>query len=189
MARYLICPQCDRRVLLPAKRGRGAPRVYCSARCKQRARYERNNTERLTPEELPRRFLEDTHVPVRQRRELLEILVAYEKYRRDYISRRTLAGLAVAEAYGIKGGRPRTMSDEAVALIHELRDTGMTYRQIADELHRRNIPTAQGGYKWHPEVVWDTVNNRKPRWHGSGVRRALSYPHQKTESPDDQLCP
>jgi hypothetical protein len=175
MARYLICPQCDKRVLLPARPGRGAPRVYCSARCKQRASYERNNTERLQPDELPRRFLEDAHVPATQQQELMDILVAYEKYRRDYLSRRTIAGLAVAGAYGFKPGRPRTMSDEAINLIHELRDEGMTYRQIADELNKRNIPTAAGGYKWHPQIICNTVHKREPRWHDSSVRRAVNH--------------
>ena len=45
------------------------------------------------------------------------------------------------------------MSAEAVALIHELRARGRSYRAIADALNELGLPTAQGGERWHPQTV------------------------------------
>ena len=61
--------------------------------------------------------------------------------------------LAEKRAQGVTLGRPRTMCPPAVALIHELRAQGLSYRAIAATLNERQIPTAQNGRKWNAQTV------------------------------------
>ena len=37
-------------------------------------------------------------------------------------------------------------------LVRQLRDTGLTFEQVADELTNRGVPTERGG-RWHPTSV------------------------------------
>lgn len=47
----------------------------------------------------------------------------------------------------------RVDRDEVVALIFELREGGMTYKEIAQRLEDENIPTFSGKGAWHAQTV------------------------------------
>lgn len=99
----------------------------------------------------------------------MHILAAVAEHEREAISIRTKAALQAAKARGIKLGNPRAAEAARAArdvimqqadsfaadngpLIQSLRGQGQTLDQIAEELNRRNIPTARGG-QWHPATV------------------------------------
>ncbi len=88
-------------------------------------------------------------------RMMLNILTSVTQWEREAGSERTKAALAHIKASGRKLGRP-FMSEtigESVKLVKELHTTGeYSLRALADELNRRNIPTAAGG-KWWPRTV------------------------------------
>lgn len=46
----------------------------------------------------------------------------------------------------------RALSPETLAEIRELREGGLTYREIAEQLEKAGVPTAQGG-KWRPGTI------------------------------------
>lgn len=87
------------------------------------------------------------------------VVAAMAQLERRLIGERTRAALAVKRSEGQVLGRPRAMSADAVALVHELRADGLPLLTIADELDRRGVPTPTG----------------RGRWSTSGVRRALTY--------------
>lgn len=59
-----------------------------------------------------------------------QITLAVSENERNLISERTKAALAVRKAAGVKLGPPRTISDETIAYIRELRTIGQTIDQI-----------------------------------------------------------
>lgn len=116
--------------------------------------------------------------------ELLE--EAFKEWQRERVSKSTKEGLRRALERGVKLGRPRRMSPEAVAIIHDLRDRGFSYQTIASILNGYGLPTAQKGKAWYPQTV-RTVYLRGistptgvGSWHPSGIQRALSYPNEQT---------
>lgn len=75
--------------------------------------------------------------------------------RRQTISQRTRAGLAEARRQGIRLGRAPGVVEsppEVVALIKSLRGERLSYRAIAAELNRREVP-APRGRGWNHETV------------------------------------
>jgi hypothetical protein len=69
------------------------------------------------------------------------------------------ASFAIVKQNGSKSGRLignpafSSISAPIVSMIRELRSEGNSYRAIAAELNRRQIPTAQGGREWHGQTV------------------------------------
>ena len=61
-------------------------------------------------------------------------------------------------AHGVRLGRPREISAEAVGRMVELNEAGLSVAAIARKLNSENVPTPRGG-----------------RWHSPGVKRALSW--------------
>ncbi len=49
-------------------------------------------------------------------------------------------------------GRPRSVSDAAVARARALRAEGLSYRAVADQLTTEGVPTGQRG-RWHAPTV------------------------------------
>jgi DNA invertase Pin-like site-specific DNA recombinase len=84
---------------------------------------------------------------------MASVLATFAQYEHRLIGQRTKDALAVKREQGVRLGRPRTMRPEAVALIHELRAQGHSYRAIASLLNERRLPTAQGGRMWHAQTV------------------------------------
>jgi DNA invertase Pin-like site-specific DNA recombinase len=97
----------------------------------------------------------------------LHIYAALAEQERDFISMRTKAALAEAKANGVVLGglrdttneRNKALKEQAQAravdlesLIVPLRKQGMKLETIANELNKRNIPTARGG-KWTATTV------------------------------------
>lgn len=96
----------------------------------------------------------------------LHIFAAMACEERRRIGERTKAALAAKKAQGVKLGSPTiaALNDDRAAhraahraqvgpIIQQLRADGMTYLQVAEELNRRNVPTAQEGARWHDATV------------------------------------
>lgn len=90
------------------------------------------------------------------------------EFERDQISERTKLGMAQKKARGERVGKvpfgfqlgsdgatlvPEPHEQEIVALIRELRDRGLSFRKIADELNVRSIASKEGGPWVHTAVA------------------------------------
>ena len=99
----------------------------------------------------------------------IHILAAVAEHEREMISKRTKAALQVAKARGTKLGNPaplpaslkaRTVLKAQTAerhatvrpLLKQLQEQGYSLSAIAQELNRRNVPTARGGL-WYATTV------------------------------------
>ena len=80
------------------------------------------------------------------------LLAAAAREEQRWLSTRTRAGLAAAQAGGTRLGRPVEHTAEARRLVPELRAAGKTLQQIADHLTAEGIPTPRGG-RWHPSSI------------------------------------
>lgn len=92
----------------------------------------------------------DTSTP--QGKMVANIFATFAEFESDLIGQRTAAALAEKRKQGVKLGRPRSVSAEALDTIGRLRRGGMSYRAVAERLNRAGIATAHGG-KWWPETV------------------------------------
>lgn len=100
---------------------------------------------------------------------VLNVLMSVAQWEREAIGERTAAALeAKADRGEVKGGaaplgkqwgeetkkhEENQQEAQAVKLIHELRETGLSMRQIVDELNRRGVPVARKGNKWHLTTI------------------------------------
>lgn len=109
---------------------------------------------------------------------LLHVMAAVAEHEAQAISDRTKAALAAAKARGIKLGWANTSrsdlqratmasvearmeaadrrAENVRPIIQDLRDRGLTLKQVADALNARGIPTARGG-AWHTSTVRNTL--------------------------------
>lgn len=85
-------------------------------------------------------------------------LAVFAQFERRLIGQRTRDALAAKRAQGVRLGRPREMSDMAIARIDELRRCGYRVAEIAQALNEEGIPTPRGG-----------------KWHSPGVKRAIGW--------------
>jgi len=92
----------------------------------------------------------DTSTP--QGKMVANIFATFAEFESDLIGQRTSDALQSLKRQGVKLGRPRTVCDQAITHIANLRSFGCSYRRIAQYLNEERVPTAQGG-KWHPETV------------------------------------
>lgn len=105
---------------------------------------------------------------------MIHMLAAFAEHERDQIRARTKAALAAAKARGVVLGwygreiLSKRNRDDAIArarnlspVVQELRRQGLTTVQVADELNRRNIPTARG-CRWHPATVHYLLKRVQP---------------------------
>lgn len=88
---------------------------------------------------------------------MASVLASFSQFERRLISARTKAALAEKKAKGEKVGRPRSIPDETIAYICQLRSEGLSFRAVADRLNAEGVPSGQGG-----------------RWHGPAIHRALA---------------
>jgi DNA invertase Pin-like site-specific DNA recombinase len=101
-------------------------------------------------------------------RMVFRLLGSLAEFERDQIAERTASALQCKKARGERVGSvpfgydlaadgikliPNAIQLEAVALINELRLSGLSYRDIADELTQRNITTAKGNTTWTHQSV------------------------------------
>ena len=100
----------------------------------------------------------------------LHILAAVAEHEREMIAARTKAALQAAKARGIRLGRNgaerlapanKAAAIERAKNLHpvlaDLIASGVSLRQIAEELTRRGIGTPRGG-RWHPTTVGRLLN-------------------------------
>lgn len=104
----------------------------------------------------------------------IHILAGVAEHEAEMISERTTVALAAAKRRGVKLGGPDPKKAAAAAgvvsarnadhfaenvlpLIRDLRRKGIdTYRDLADALNARGVPTARGG-EWHASTVRNCV--------------------------------
>lgn len=80
------------------------------------------------------------------------VVSAMAQYERRLIGERTRAALAQKRLEGVRLGRPREVSDNAVKAIVCMRGEGMSTPKIAAKLNAESVPTARGN-KWFPSTV------------------------------------
>jgi DNA invertase Pin-like site-specific DNA recombinase len=103
----------------------------------------------------------DTSTPAGEM--MANVLATFAQFERRLIGQRTRDALAIVRQNGSKSGRRignpsfRPIPPPTVSLICELRAEGMSYRSVADLLNERQIPTAQGGKRWHAQTVANVV--------------------------------
>jgi DNA invertase Pin-like site-specific DNA recombinase len=81
------------------------------------------------------------------------ILAQVAQLERELIGKRTKEALQAARERGVTLGRPSSVPGPVHARIVEERESGRSYRAIADGLNRDAVPTAQGGARWHASTV------------------------------------
>jgi site-specific DNA recombinase len=103
---------------------------------------------------------------------VFRMLAVLAELERDQISERTKAALAHKRAlrqrvgtipYGFTLGGDRDSlvpvqeEQEAIQLMRTLRDRGMSYRRVATELERLQVPAKNGGRRRHFQIVRDVL--------------------------------
>jgi DNA invertase Pin-like site-specific DNA recombinase len=98
----------------------------------------------------------------------LHIMAAMAQHEREATSQRTKEALAAVKARGKKLGNPRPnmptvygqRAEQARArrevvypLAKQMRDSGLTLREIADQLNARGVKSLHAGNAWHAESV------------------------------------
>jgi DNA invertase Pin-like site-specific DNA recombinase len=96
---------------------------------------------------------------------MVHMLAAFAEHEREQISQRTKDALAAAKARGIRLGRNAAerlapayraeameRAHQLAPVLAELKNAGMSARQMATELTARGILTPTGA-RWHPQTV------------------------------------
>jgi DNA invertase Pin-like site-specific DNA recombinase len=95
---------------------------------------------------------------------MANVLATFAQFERRLIGQRTRDALAIVRQNGSKSGRPignpkfLSVPPETRARILELRAGGLSYGRIAERLNQEQVPTAQGGKRWHARTVWNIVS-------------------------------
>ena len=84
---------------------------------------------------------------------MANVMASAAQWERRIIGQRTKEALAVRKAAGVRLGRPVTLSDDVTERIRTLREEGETLAAIAGTLNTAEVPTSQGGARWHPSTV------------------------------------
>ncbi len=84
---------------------------------------------------------------------MANMAMVFAQLERRLIGQRTIAGLSVARARGVRLGRPRSLRAQTVRRILRDRSAGLSLRAIADGLNARAVPTAQNGARWYASTV------------------------------------
>jgi DNA invertase Pin-like site-specific DNA recombinase len=84
---------------------------------------------------------------------MAQVIAVFAELERRLIGERTKAALAVKRAQGVRLGRPVSLDQELVEWIVKQHGAGNGWSAIARKLNDHDVPTAQGGSKWHPSTV------------------------------------
>jgi DNA invertase Pin-like site-specific DNA recombinase len=107
------------------------------------------------------------------------VFASVAEWERDTIAARTSAGLAVARAEGRPIGPPSVSDRPGLAEhIQALRDTGLSYRAVAEQLNAEGVPTVRGGTIWRGSSVQTALGYRRRRRR----RRRASLPTPNARS-------
>lgn len=91
---------------------------------------------------------------------MANVLAVFAQFERRLIGQRTREALAIKRQLGVHLGRPRSLSDEMVALIRRRRARGLSLAAIATTLNRERRATAHGGRQWHVSTVQAVLKSR-----------------------------
>ena len=83
---------------------------------------------------------------------IANIMISLAQWERRVIGERTKSALDAVRARGTHVGRKSNVEPETVRLINILRESGHSWKQIADALASNDVPTSQGG-EWHAATV------------------------------------
>jgi DNA invertase Pin-like site-specific DNA recombinase len=89
---------------------------------------------------------------------IVHIMIALAQWERELIGDRTRTALQAVRARGDALGRRSGIDADTVRLIRVLRDSGSSWRKIADTLDSESVPTGQGG-EWHGATVRKIYNS------------------------------
>jgi DNA invertase Pin-like site-specific DNA recombinase len=84
---------------------------------------------------------------------LANVMASAAQWERRIIGQRTREALAVRKAQGVRLGRPVGLGADVTDRIRKLREQGLTLAAIAGLLNAGEVPTAQGGARWHASTV------------------------------------
>lgn len=130
--------------LLAAKLDRISRSVLDTAKLMERAR--RGGWELVTCD-----LAIDTSTPAGEA--TASMMAVFSQLERRLISQRTREALAVKRAQGVRLGRPSALPVDVVQRCATERKAGASFAKIAAGLNADQVPTAQGGAKWHPATV------------------------------------
>ena len=88
---------------------------------------------------------------------MANVVATFAQFERRLISQRTREALAIKRAQGVRLGRPQEISRETDQAILAMRKSGLTFRQIIEELEVIGTPSARGG-KWSTSTVSRALN-------------------------------
>ena len=88
---------------------------------------------------------------------LANILASFAEFERDMISMRTKEGMAERKRQGVVIGSQTQIPDEVRHMVRDMRERGLTFRQIAEHLSRAEVPTPNGARYWAHQTVYDLV--------------------------------
>jgi DNA invertase Pin-like site-specific DNA recombinase len=104
----------------------------------------------------------DTSTP--EGRHVADVISTLGTWEHERIVRRTTAGLEAARSRGGTIGRPAIRDQPDLnERIANMRASGMTLQEIADELNAEDVPTVRGGRLWRPSSVQTALGYRRPR--------------------------
>ena len=90
----------------------------------------------------------------------LTVLAAVAELEREQTRQRTRDGLAAARAKGVRLGAPVSAATRnAVAVVDQLRERGLSWRAVAGELNERGVPTPTGAGRWHANTARRVVRS------------------------------
>ena len=115
---------------------------------------------------------EGFHLPSTSAATAAALLAAAAREEHQWLSTRTRAGLAAAQATGTRLGRPVEHTPQTRQLVAELRAAGQTLQQIADQLTADGTPTPRGG-----------------QWHRSTIHQLLQSAHLDEQAATNQTQP
>jgi len=84
---------------------------------------------------------------------MANVLMSFAQYERKMIAARTADALQQAKARGRRLGRPVLLPTKVRQRIARDHQAGMSLRAIAQQLNAEQVPTAQGGARWHASTV------------------------------------
>lgn len=101
----------------------------------------------------------DTTTP--QGAAMAQVLAVFAELERRLIGERTKAALAVKRAQGVTLGRRAELPAEVRSRIRDRHAEGASWTEIAKELNREGVKTAQGGKRWYPATVRYVIMGRE----------------------------
>ncbi len=84
---------------------------------------------------------------------MANVMASFAQFERRMIGQRTKEALAIKKAQGVRIGRPPATEDSAIRRMGELREEGLSYREVASLLDKEGHSTAHGAARWDGSTV------------------------------------